>query len=315
MAEEPKYDVIIIGGGAAGLAASIYSVRAMLKTLVIERMAIGGQILYTGEIENYPGFPESIPGPDLAMLYEKQASRFGVEFEYDTITRLELDGPVKKVIGEEGEYTAKAVIITSGGEHNKLEVPGEEEFAGRGVSYCATCDGNFFRDQDVTVVGGGDAAMDEGLYLTRMASSVTVVHRREELRASKILQKRAFDNPKMSFVWNSAIKEIKGNGDVKSIVLENLKTGEVSEQDTNGVFVYIGFHPINEFMIGSVDLDAAGHVVTDIQMNTSVPGVFAAGDVRTFSERQLANAVGDGVAITKVPRSFRGTFFGSSVSP
>ena len=296
MAEEPKYDVIIIRGGAAGLAASIYSVRAMLKTLVIERMAIGGQILYTGEIENYPGFPESIPGPDLAMLYEKQASRFGVEFEYDTITRLELDGPVKKVIGEEGEYTAKAVIITSGGEHNKLEVPGEEEFAGRGVSYCATCDGNFFRDQDVTVVGGGDAAMDEGLYLTRMASSVTVVHRREELRASKILQKRAFDNPKMSFVWNSAIKEIKGNGDVKSIVLENLKTGEVSEQDTNGVFVYIGFHPINEFMIGSVDLDAAGHVVTDIQMNTSVPGVFAAGDVRTFSERQLANAVGDGVA-------------------
>ncbi len=296
MAEEPTYDVVIIGGGAAGLAASIYSVRAMLKTLVIERQAIGGQILYTGEIENYPGFPEPIAGPDLAMLYEKQATRFGVEFVYDTITRLELDGPVKKLIGEEGEYTAKAVIITSGGEHNKLEVPGEDEFAGRGVSYCATCDGNFFRDQDVTVVGGGDAAMDEGLYLTRMASSVTVVHRREELRASKILQQRAFDNPKMSFVWNSAIKEIKGDGDVKSIVLENLKTGEISEQDTNGVFVYIGFHPINEFMIGAVDLDAAGHVVTDIQMNTSVPGVFAAGDVRTFSERQLANAVGDGVA-------------------
>ncbi|MDA0797148.1 MAG: thioredoxin-disulfide reductase, partial [Chloroflexi bacterium] len=296
MAEEPTYDVIIIGGGAAGLAASIYSVRAMLKTLVIERQAIGGQILYTGEVENYPGFPEPIAGPDLAMLYEKQATRFGVEFVYDTITRLELDGPVKKLIGEEGEYTAKAVIITSGGEHNKLEVPGEDEFAGRGVSYCATCDGNFFRDQDVTVVGGGDAAMDEGLYLTRMASSVTVVHRREELRASKILQQRAFDNPKMSFVWNSAIKEIKGDGDVKSIVLENLKTGEISEQDTNGVFVYIGFHPINEFMIGAVNLDAAGHVVTDIQMNTSVPGVFAAGDVRTFSERQLANAVGDGVA-------------------
>ncbi len=296
MAEEATYDVVIIGGGAAGLAASIYSVRAMLKTLVIERTALGGQILYTGEIENYPGFPEPIGGPELAMLYAKQATRFGVEFQYDTITHLELEGPIKKLIGEEGEYTAKTVIITSGGEHNKLEVPGEEEFSGRGVSYCATCDGNFFRDQDVTVVGGGDAAMDEGLYLTRMTNSVTVVHRREELRASKILQERAFGNPKMSFVWNSAIKEIKGNGDVGSIVVENLKTGELSERETTGVFVYIGFHPINDFMIGAIDLDPAGHVVTDIQMQTSVPGVFAAGDVRTYSERQLANAVGDGVA-------------------
>jgi thioredoxin reductase (NADPH) len=295
MSEESTYDVVIIGGGAAGLAASIYSVRAMLKTLVIERQAMGGQILYTGEVENYPGFPEPIAGPDLAMLYEKQAARFGVEFVYDTIKSLELDGPLKRVIGEEGEYTSKTVIIASGGEHNKLEVPGEEEFSGRGVSYCATCDGNFFRDQDVTVVGGGDAAMDEGLYLTRMTKSVTVVHRREELRASKILQQRAFDTPKMKFVWNSEIKEIKGDSDVKSIVLKNLKTGEVSEQETNGVFVYIGFHPINEFMIGAVDLDAAGHVLTDIQMNTSIPGVFAAGDVRAFSERQLANAVGDGV--------------------
>jgi thioredoxin reductase (NADPH) len=296
MAEEPQYDVIIIGGGAAGLAAAIYSVRAMLKTLVIERQAMGGQILYTGEIENYPGFPEPISGPDLAMLYEKQAIRFGTEFEYDTITSLDVSGPIKRLIGEEATYTSKTVIITSGGEHNKLEVPGEDKFSGRGVSYCATCDGNFFKGMDVTVVGGGDAAMDEGTYLTRMTNSVTVVHRREELRASKILQERAFQNPKMSFVWNSAIKEIKGNGDVNSIVLENLKTGEITEQETAGVFVYIGFHPINDFMIGSVELDPAGHVVTDIQMQTNVPGVFAAGDVRAFSERQLANAVGDGVA-------------------
>jgi thioredoxin reductase (NADPH) len=296
MAEEPQYDVIIIGGGAAGLAAALYSVRAMLKTLVIERQAIGGQILYTGEIENYPGFPEPISGPDLAMLYEKQAIRFGTEIEYDTITSLDVSGPIKRLIGEEATYTSKTVIITSGGEHNKLEVPGEDKFSGRGVSYCATCDGNFFKGMDVTVVGGGDAAMDEGTYLTRMTNSVTVVHRREELRASKILQERAFQNPKMSFVWNSAIKEIKGNGDVNSIVLENLKTGETTEQETAGVFVYIGFHPINDFMIGSVELDPAGHVVTDIQMQTNVPGVFAAGDVRAFSERQLANAVGDGVA-------------------
>ena len=296
MAEEPQYDVIIIGGGAAGLAAALYSVRAMLKTLVIERQAMGGQILYTGEIENYPGFPEPISGPDLAMLYEKQAIRFGTEIEYDTITSLDVSGPIKRLIGEEATYTSKTVIITSGGEHNKLEVPGEDKFSGRGVSYCATCDGNFFKGMDVTVVGGGDAAMDEGTYLTRMTNSVTVVHRREELRASKILQERAFQNPKMSFVWNSAIKEIKGNGDVNSIVLENLKTGEITEQETAGVFVYIGFHPINDFMIGSVELDPAGHVVTDIQMQTNVPGVFAAGDVRAFSERQLANAVGDGVA-------------------
>ena len=296
MASDPQYDVIIIGGGAAGLAASIYSVRAMLRTLVIERQAVGGQILYTGEIENYPGFPEPISGPDLAMLYEKQAARFGVEFKYDTITGLDVEGPVKRLIGDEGEYTAKTVIITSGGEHNKLGVPGEEEYAGRGVSYCATCDGNFFRDMDVTVVGGGDAALDEGLYLTRMTKNVTVVHRRDELRASKILQQRGFDNPKMDFVWDTSVEEIKGNGAVNSVVLKNLKTGETTERGTEGVFIYIGFHPINEFMRGAVELDAAGHVVTDLQMQTNVPGVFAAGDVRTFSDRQLANAVGDGVA-------------------
>lgn len=296
MEEDPQYDVIIIGGGAAGLSAAIYSVRAMLKTLVIEKQAMGGQILYTGEIENYPGFPEGIAGPDLAVLYHQQADRFGTKFTYDTITSLDVGGLVKRVIGEEAEYTAKAVIITTGGEHNKLEVPGEDQFAGRGVSYCATCDGNFFRDQDVTVVGGGDAALDEGLYLTRMTNSVTLIHRRDELRASKILQERAFGNPKFDFVWDSVVEEIKGNGDVNSVVIKNVRTGEVNERPTNGVFVYIGFHPINDFMRGAVELDNAGHVVTDLQMQTSTPGVFAAGDVRTFSDRQLANAAGDGVA-------------------
>jgi thioredoxin reductase (NADPH) len=296
MADSPEYDVIIIGGGAAGLAAAIYSVRAMLKTLVIEKQAVGGQILYTGEIENYPGFPEPISGPDLAVLYEKQATRFGTKFEYDTALHLEVDGPVKKVIGEFAEYTGKTLIIATGGEHNKLGVPGEEEFAGRGVSYCATCDGNFFKDMDVTVVGGGDAAMDEGLYLTRMTKNVTVVHRRDELRASKILQQRGFDSPKMDFVWDTEVEEIKGNGMVKSVVLKNLKTGEVTERETEGVFIYIGFHPVNDYLVGAVELDGAGHVVTDLQMRTNVPGVFAAGDVRAFSERQLANAVGDGVA-------------------
>ncbi len=296
MAEEPQYDVVIIGGGAAGLAAAIYSVRAMLKTLVIEKQAVGGQILYTGEIENYPGFPEPISGTDLAMLYQKQAERFGTEFAYDAVKALDIQGPVKRVIGEEREYTSKTVIVATGGEHNKLDVPGEEELSGRGVSYCATCDGNFFKDMDVTVVGGGDAALDEGLYLTHMTKSVTVVHRRDQLRASRILQQRAFDNPKMHFIWDSVVQEIKGNGAVKSVVLKNVKSGEVSERSTDGVFVYIGFHPINDFMRGSVELDKAGHVVTDLQMHTNVPGVFAAGDVRTFSDRQLGNAVGDGIA-------------------
>lgn len=296
MTADPQYDVIIIGGGAAGLAASIYSVRAMLKTLVIERQALGGQILLTGEIENYPGFPEPIDGPELAMLYQKQAERFGVQFEYDTVANLDVSGAVKRVVCEDNEYTAKTVIITSGGEHNKLEVPGEDYFSGKGVSYCATCDGNFFRDMDVTVVGGGDAAMDEGLYLTRMTKSVTVIHRRDELRASKILQQRAFDNPKMKFVWNSVVEEIKGNGTVQSMTLKNLKTDELSEHLTEGIFIFIGFHPVNEFMQGIIDLDSAGHVITNLQMETNVPGVFVAGDVRQFSDRQLANAVGDGVA-------------------
>ena len=296
MANDPQYDVIIIGGGAAGLAASIYAVRAMLKTLVIEKKAVGGQILLTGEIENYPGFPEPVDGPELAALYEKQAARFGVEFEYDTVTSLDVAGAVKRVVCEDGAYTSKAVIIASGGEHNKLGVPGEVEFWGKGVSYCATCDGNFFRGMDVAVIGGGDAAMDEGLYLTRMTSKVTVVHRRDALRASKILQRRAFDNPKMEFVWDTVVEKIEGNGEVDAMTLKNLKTGEASRVPVQGVFIFIGFHPVNDFMQGAVELDNAGHVVANLQMETSVPGVFAAGDVRQFSDRQLANAVGDGVA-------------------
>ena len=296
MANDPQYDVIIIGGGAAGLAASIYAVRAMLKTLVIEKKAVGGQILLTGEIENYPGFPEPVDGPELAALYEKQAARFGVEFEYDTVTSLDVEGEVKRVVCEDGAYTGKAVIIASGGEHNKLGVPGEVEYWGKGVSYCATCDGNFFRGMDVAVIGGGDAAMDEGLYLTRMTSKVTVVHRRAALRASKILQQRAFDNPKMEFVWDTVVEKIEGNGEVDAMTLKNLKTGEASRVPVQGVFIFIGFHPVNDFMQGAVELDNAGHVVANLQMETSVPGVFAAGDVRQFSDRQLANAVGDGVA-------------------
>ncbi len=296
MTIEPQYDAIIIGGGAAGLSAALYTTRAMLKTLVLERQGLGGQILNTGAIENYPGFPNGIDGPDLAVLYAEQAQRFGAVIEYDTVESLDADGPVKRVIGDDDEYTAKTVIIATGGEHNKLEVPGEEELSGRGVSYCATCDGNFFRDMDVMVVGGGDAAMDEGLYLTRMVNSVTVVHRRDGLRASQILQQRAFAEPKMEFVWDTVVQEIQGNGAVDKVVLKNVNDGTISVRPTQGVFIYIGFHPISSYLRGVVELDNAGHVVTSLQMETSVPGVFAAGDVRQFSDRQLGNAVGDGIA-------------------
>ncbi len=296
MTTEPQYDVIIIGGGAAGLSAALYTTRAMLKTLVLERQGLGGQILNTGAIENYPGFPDGIDGPDLAVLYAEQAKRFGAVIEYDTVESLDVDGPVKRVIGDDDEYTAKTVIIATGGEHNKLEVPGEEELSGRGVSYCATCDGNFFRGMDVMVVGGGDAAMDEGLYLTRMVNSVTVVHRRDGLRASPILQQRAFAEPKMEFVWDTVVQEIQGNGAVDKVVLKNVRDGTVSVRPTQGVFIYIGFHPISSYLRDVVELDNAGHVVTNLQMETSVPGVFAAGDVRQFSDRQLGNAVGDGIA-------------------
>jgi thioredoxin reductase (NADPH) len=296
MSTEPQYDVIIVGGGAAGLSAALYSVRAMLRTLVLEKTAIGGEILKTGDIENYPGFPEGIAGPDLAALYEQQARKFGTEIKYETVKDLDVQNTVKRVIGEQQEYTCKTVIIATGGEHNKLGIPGEEEYAGKGVSYCATCDGNFFKGLDVTVVGGGDAAIDEGLYLANMTGNVTVIHRRPELRASRILQQRAFSNPKMDFIWNSTAEEIHGNGLVTSISIRNLNTHELNEIPTNGVFIYVGFHPVSGYLRGIIDLDTAGHVVTNLQMESSVPGVFAAGDIRQFSDRQLGNAVGDGIA-------------------
>ena len=221
---------------------------------------------------------------------------FNISTATSAPNELDVKNKLKRVVGDEREYTSKAVIIATGGEHNKLEIPGEEEFAGRGVSYCATCDGNFFRDMDVVVVGGGDAALDEGLYLTRLAKNVTVIHRRDTLRASKILQSRAFNTPNMNFIWDSIVEEINGNGDVKSIKLRNLKTNSQQELATEGVFIYIGFHPVSDYLKDIVDLDPAGHVATNLQMNTSVPGVFAAGDIRQFSDRQLGNAVGDGIA-------------------
>jgi thioredoxin reductase (NADPH) len=293
---QPDYDVIIIGGGAAGLSAAVYTTRAQMKTLVIEQLATGGQLMLTSDIENYPGFPQGILGPELTQRMEEQARRFGAEFTYDTVEGLEVDKTPKVVVGSDQPYTGKAVIIAAGGAHNKLEVPGEDEFAGRGVSYCATCDGNFFTGEDTVVVGGGDAAMDEGLYLSRIVKKVTVVHRRDELRASKILQERAFATPNMEFKWSHVVKEIRGNGTVDRVLMEDVKSGEEYELPTGAVFIYVGFHPNSEFLRDSVPLDGGGHVLTNIRMETPIQGVLAAGDVRQFSDRQLGNAVGDGIS-------------------
>ncbi len=289
------YDVIILGGGAAGLSAAIYTTRASLKTVILEKLGAGGQVLVTNLIENYPGFPEGVLGPELAQYLEKQATKFGAEICYEEITALDVNGPVKTVTTTDGKYTAKAVIIATGGSHNKLGVPGEEELSGKGVSYCAVCDANFFKGQDVVVVGGGDAALDEGLYLAGVVKSVTVVHRRDQLRASPILQQRAFATPNMKFIWSTVVERIVGEDQVTGVELKDLKTGKKYVHPTSGVFIYIGFHPNSEMFRGVVPLDEKGHVVVDIQMETGIPGVYGVGDVRRESHRQLGTAVGDGI--------------------
>ena len=297
VADNAEYDVIIVGGGATGLSAALYTSRAMLKTAIVERLAPGGQILLTDVIENYPGFPDGVTGPELSQLYERQAVKYGAEILYDSVIGLKnLDGAVKTVVGDEGEYSAKAIIISSGGDHNKLEVPGEDEYSGKGVSYCATCDGNFFRDMPVAVVGGGDSAMQESLYLTQMTEKVTVLHRREKLRASKILQDRAMKHPKIDFKWNTVVERVQGNGLMESVLLKNTHSGETSTLNVPGLFVFIGFHPNTEFLRGSpIELDGGGHIIANMAMETNLPGVYGAGDVRANSDRQLGTAVGDGI--------------------
>ena len=293
---DTDYDVIIIGGGAAGLSAALYTGRAMLKTLVLERLGCGGQILITDMIENYPGFPEGIRGPELSQFMCDQTLKFGAEIRYEEVTELEdLDLAVKKIHTSDGSYTTKTIIITTGGSHNKLGTPGEEELSGRGVSYCAVCDANFFRGQNVVVVGGGDAALDEGEYLSGVVGDVTVVHRRDELRASPILRDRALNNPKFKFLWSHVVEEILGNEVVEAVRLRNLKTDEVYEYPTAAAFIYIGFHSNSDFLPPQLPKDDSGHIYTDINMATDLPGVYAAGDIRVDSHRQLGSAVGDGI--------------------
>ena len=287
------YDTIIIGAGPAGMTAALCAARSNLKVALIEGGLPGGQMNNTSDIENYPGYA-NISGPELAEKMFEPLENLGVEHLYGFVENIEDHGDVKKVITDNEEFETRTVIVATGSKHRLLGVPGEEELNSRGVSYCAVCDGAFFRDQDLLVVGGGDSAVEEAIFLTQFAKSVTIVHRRDELRAQKVLQDRAFVNEKINFIWDSVVKEIKGENRVESVVIENVKSGQVTEQAFGGVFIYVGLDPVSDFVQELHIQDQAGWIVTDDHMKTSVAGVFAVGDVRQKDLRQVTTAVGDG---------------------
>lgn len=292
--EKKIYEVIIVGGGPAGLTAGLYTSRSRLNTLLIEIGLLGGQMTTTELIENYPGFPQGINGDELSRLMEEQAKRFELEVVSQDVVEVKLEGDKKVVKTEEGSYLCEALIICTGTEYRKLGVPGEKEFAGKGVSYCATCDGAFFKDSQIVVVGGGDSALTEALYLTKFVKELTIVHRRDALRGTKIYQERVFANPKIKLLWNSVIQEIKGDSVVRSVIVKNVKTGEVNEHPIEGAFLFVGLLPRTQFLKGLVNVDEAGYIITDENCETSVKGIFAAGDCRKKLLRQVATAVGDG---------------------
>lgn len=288
------YDTMIIGAGPAGMTAALYAARSNLKVALLERGIYGGQMNNTAEIENYPGYAR-ISGPELAEKMFEPLENLGVEHLFGQVEKIEDHGDYKKIITEDESFETKTVILASGANHRHLGVPGEEEYNSRGVSYCAVCDGAFFRDEDLLVVGGGDSAVEEAIFLTRFAKSVTIVHRRDQLRAQKLLQERAFANEKISFIWDSVVKEIKGNDRrVTSVVFENVKTGQISESDFGGVFVYVGLDPVSDFVKDLGICDEAGWIMTDQHMKTAIDGIYAIGDVRQKDLRQITTAVGDG---------------------
>jgi thioredoxin reductase (NADPH) len=299
-----EYEVIIIGGGPAGLSAGIYTSRNRLKSLLIERGPVGGQITNADLVENYPGFPQGISGLELGQLIHQQATRYGLETLAAEATGLELQGEKKVVITTKGKFSARAVIIASGSERRKLGIPGEEGLTGKGVSYCATCDGPFFRDSTVAVVGGGNAAITEALHLTKFAAKVKVIHRRNELRATQILQEKARAEPKIEFLWDTKVEGIEGKDRVKQLSLRNVVSGEKSTLDVAGVFVAVGLKPNTDYLKGVLPVDEAGYIVTNEKMETKIPGIFAAGDVRLNSARQSITAAGDGATAAVFAQKF-----------
>jgi thioredoxin reductase (NADPH) len=290
-----KYDVIIIGGGPAGLTAGLYTSRAGLKSLLLERGAPGGQMVNATLVENYPGFPEGIAGAELGSLMHQQAVRYGLELVTAEVISISQEQPHYSISTTEDSLKASAVIIAAGSEYRKLGVDGEERLSGYGVSYCATCDGFFFRNREVAVVGGGDTAITDALELSQHASKVYVIHRRDQLRAGKALQERAFAHPKLEFIWDTVVEEVSGDKVLEELKLRHVKTGQQSSLKVNGVFVAVGLMPNSRSFFNILELDDTGYIVTDETMTTSAPGIFAAGDIRRNSPRQIAAAVGDGV--------------------
>jgi thioredoxin reductase (NADPH) len=288
--------VLIIGSGPAGLSAALYAARANLEPLVISGMELGGQVSITHIVENYPGFPEGISGPEMVEAFQTQAERFGAKIEFDSATAVDLSQRPFRVTTYGSEYLAESLIIATGATPRHLEIPGETEFTGRGVSYCATCDGHFFKEKDVYVVGGGDSALEEGLFLTRYANKVTVIHRRDELRAGAILQERAFNNDKIDFIWDTVVTQISGNGVVNCVRLQNKKNGEEREVDIDGVFIFIGHIPNTDLFEGQLEMDEHNYLVVDRYMHTNIPGVFAAGEVADPHFRQVVTSTGMGAA-------------------
>jgi len=292
------YDVVIIGGGPAGLTAGLYASRSRLSTLLLERGLFGGQIVNATKVENFPGFPQGISGTELGELMHRQAAAFGLETRLAEVTGVELEGKIREVLTDHGGFKARALIVASGSEHRRLSVPGEERLLGRGVSYCATCDAPFFRGKEVAVVGGGDTAITDALYLARFASRIYLIHRRRELRAVGLIQERASAEPRLSFTWDSVVEEVLGGEEVEGLRLRDVNTGKSSRLGVQGVFVAIGQEPNTAFLKGKLQLTTTGHISTNALMETALPGVFAAGDVRQGAGRQAITAAGDGATAT-----------------
>jgi thioredoxin reductase (NADPH) len=298
-------DVIILGSGPAGWAAAIYTARANLSPLVITGNELGGQVATTTDVENYPGFPQGILGPELNQRFQEQAEKFGATVEIDYVTEVDVQGPPFTVLTANGQrYRAKSLIVATGASPRKLGVPGEVRLTGRGTSYCGTCDGFFFRGKEIVVVGGGDSALEEALFLTKFATKVTIVHRRDAFRASPTAQRRLRENPKIDVIWNSVVTSINGEQKVESVTLSNLVTGEVREFRTDGIFVYIGHLPNNQLFAGKLALDEHGYLITDKLYRTSVPGIFAAGEIQDSRFRQVATSAGQGVGAALEAQKF-----------